>query len=144
MCDKVPVRNVRKNLKIDQSGFAAYRLSRGIYEQGPEDGPTIDVGKRFRTGPFRVRHHPKDVAGPVTDTGDVPERPVWVGGDIDVTFFVTVPVDHLAVGLELVQGCVVRIIKAFAMGNGELEGPALIAGAAEPDVPGDELLVGVP
>ena len=90
-----------------------------------------------------MRHHPKHIAVLIADPGNIPERSIGVGGGNDISVLVGVAIDHLVIGLQLVKGPVIGIIAAFAMGNGYFKGIPLVAGAAQINILGDELPVGI-
>ena len=118
-------------------------LLTGIDEQGPENGLPVDIAQRFGAGAFGVRHHSDDVPGLVADPCDIPQGAVGVGGFDYFPGFVAVAIKDLPVGFEFVEGLLVGIKTAFAMGDGYFQGLALIAGTPQENVLRDKLLVGI-
>src|SRR5581483_2178564 len=98
-----------------------------VYEQGAKDGFPVDIPQKLGTGAFGVRHHTEYVSCFIADAGNISEGAIGVSVGSDHPMFVAIAIDHLSIGFQLVERLLIRIIAAFAMGNGDLEGLTLVS-----------------
>ena len=81
-------------------------------EHGTENGEAVGGTHQRISGAFRVGHHTKHVAFPITDAGDVAEGAV---GIIDVTEY------HAIFGFEFIKRGFIGGVAALAVSDGEGE-----------------------
>jgi len=84
----------------------------------------VGVAQHGVRGAFGVGHEAEHVAGSVADAGDVIERPVGVGRIGDLPCRIAIAEKHLALGIEFLQHGGLGIKTAFAVGDGDFQGPA--------------------
>ncbi len=100
-------------------------------DDGVEDGEAVDAAHYLFAAAFGVGHHAEDVALFVGDAGDVVEGAVGVGGGGGFACGVAVAEEDLSVGFEAVEGGGVGVVAAFAVGDGDAEDLAGVAGVGE-------------
>ena len=123
----------------DKTQLLVYKLFR--HEQIPHDGLAICIAQNRRTCPFRMGHHPEHVAPAIADTGDIPQRPIWIGCGTDLSVFITIPENNLAICFQSVQCLFISIIATLTMRDGYFENIILLV--LDKNVLAYEMLVAV-
>src|SRR5882672_1243496 len=85
------------------------------------DRPAICIAQNRRTGSFRVRHHTKYITVLITDTGNMPGGPIWIGNSRYFPVFIAIPENNPVICFQLIQRFFISIITALAMSDRYLE-----------------------
>ncbi len=106
-----------------------------------ENTDSIGIANFAGAGPFRVRHHAEYIPFLVADACNVVECTVRIGFWCYISIFITVPVNDLIVFKDGLDGSLIGLETTFAMGDGNFEGPVLLA--YDMNIFANELLIGV-
>ena len=79
-------------------------------------------------------HHTEDIACLITNTCYISQATVGVGVVDDASLLIAVAIDHLVIRFQFVEGFLVCILTAFAMGDGNLKRLFFIAFPAQENI----------
>src|SRR5579862_2723153 len=77
--------------------------------------PSVNVAQQLGTGAFWMGHHAKNISLFIANCGDISQGPVRIARLVHFTYMVTIAINNLVTGFQLVQRPFIGVIPSFAM-----------------------------